>query len=314
MKRWTYILAVIILAALACGLPQGLGDPETLATSVYETLQAAGVEAGAIATTVAQTLEASAGDLPPVDEPLANPDNPFQTGIAEVTLCYPSEMIPPMTLYLENVNTQEVTVVPTVQNQPPMELPLPPGTYVAYAWLPDFAFGGSYSQAVPCGLSVECNDHSLIQFEIMTDQTTSRIEVCDWYGDPGDVPYPPNVDASQLVGAISGNLGYPSSFIPAMTVVATNVDTQQYYYVQTQQNQTTYIIENLPPGMYTVMAYPGTDEQGGGYSMAVLCGLSVECNDHALVPVSVTAGQTVQNADPKDFYADPGTFPPNPAN
>jgi hypothetical protein len=138
--------------------------------------------------------------LPEQDAPDTTPPEPsvvenyYNTGDAVVTLCYPGEMIPPMTIYLENVNTLEVTPYHTVENQPPIALPVPEGTYIAYAWLPDLAGAGSYSQAVPCGLTVDCTDHSLIEFQVVKDQTTPGIEICDWYGTGDEIPYPPDID------------------------------------------------------------------------------------------------------------------------
>ena len=138
------------------------------------------------------------------------PENlPYNTGDVEVGLCFPSEGIPPMIVYLENANTHEVTVVPTVQNQPPMTLAVPEGTYVAYAWLPDFVYGGSYSQSVPCGLSISCNDHSLIQFQVVANQTTTGVEICDWYTDAGDIPFPPGTNLSQYFGSHQREPGLP---------------------------------------------------------------------------------------------------------
>jgi hypothetical protein len=52
-------------------------------------------------------------------------------------------------------------------------------------------------------------------------------------------------------GGISGQLSYPSDFIPPLQVVAfiaTNASV--YYYVDTPQNQSSYTITMLPAGMY----------------------------------------------------------------
>lgn len=312
MKRIGVVLLVLILAGLACSIPSGnLPDAELLATSVAGTVEAAGSEALELATTVAETLQA--GETP---APEATAEDLYQTGTVNGHVCYPSEAIPAMNLYFENVNTAEVTTLPIAENQGEFSAPLPPGTYVAYAWLPDFAFGGSYSEAVPCGLSVSCTDHSLISFEVTTGNETNGIEVCDWYSF-GDVPYPPEAD--NFLGSISGNLGYPSEYIPEMYVVATNVNTNQYYYVLTAINQMEYEIHHLVPGTYHVVAYPRGEgfensDFGGGYSQFVPCGLSVECTDHSLIDVQVLAGQTATDIDPVDFYAPQNAFPPNPAD
>lgn len=61
-----------------------------------------------------------------------------------------------------------------------------PGTYVVYAWLDEGDYGGSYSQAVPCGLGVECQDHSLVLVIVEPGLSAIAVDVCDWYG-----PLPP---------------------------------------------------------------------------------------------------------------------------
>jgi len=43
----------------------------------------------------------------------------------------------------------------------------------------------------------------------------------------------------------------------------------------------------------------------------VPCGLSAGCEDHTLLPIIVIEGQTA-SADPGDWYAPEGTFPPMP--
>jgi hypothetical protein len=115
------------------------------------------------------------------------------------------------------------------------------------------------------------------------------------------------------LGGIAGQLGYPSSFIPSMYVVAFEVGGPNYYYVITNLNDTTYQIDNLPSGDYYVVAYPvDNTTYSGGYSQAVPCGLAANCTDHSLIPFTVTGGQVTQGANPTDFYAPEGTFPPFP--
>jgi hypothetical protein len=116
-------------------------------------------------------------------------------------------------------------------------------------------------------------------------------------------------------GSISGGLGYPSSFIPPLKVVAFRVGSDEFFFVQTQLNQTSYRIENLPEGKYHVVGY-ALNEDGsasglaGGYTQAVLCGLTVECTEHSLVDVVVFDGEESAGADVSDWYG--GTFPPMP--
>ena len=120
-------------------------------------------------------------------------------------------------------------------------------------------------------------------------------------------------------GSISGTLSYPAEGIPAMAIVAYAVGGGQnnYYYVLTQQGASSYQIDNLPVGNYHIVAYTmggGGFPQGlpGGYTAAVPCGLSVNCTDHSLIAVPVSNGLVTGGANPGDWYAPDGTFPPYP--
>ncbi len=104
-------------------------------------------------------------------------------------------------------------------------------------------------------------------------------------------------------GSISGQLNYPADALPAMYVTAYQDGTQNYQYVITQQGQGAYQISNLQPGVYHVIAYTiggGGFPAGlaGGYTQAVPCGLSVNCNDHSLIDVTVTAGHDSSGVNP----------------
>lgn len=128
-----------------------------------------------------------------------------------------------------------------------------------------------------------------------------------------ELPVPPQTNPQAQFGSISGRLMYPSEMIPAQRVVAFDAQSNFFYFVDTAENQSFYRIENLPPGVYTVVAYViGQAGLSGGYSRAVPCGLSADCIDHSLIPVQVQAGQETQNIDPIDWYAPPGSYPPNP--
>lgn len=131
-----------------------------------------------------------------------------------------------------------------------------------------------------------------------------------------------------LNGTITGKLSYPSEFIPPMRVVAFSLTDGKAYFLETAKNQSEYSFD-VPVGTYYVVSYPYEGTAGstgqvnsytlgggpfaGGYTQMVPCGLSTNCDDHSLIPVTVTEGQTAA-ADPGDWYAPEGTFPsmPNP--
>jgi len=213
-------------------------------------------------------------------------------------VCYPSERIPPMTIYIQRTGSNQVTEIPIAQDQTEYQAALEPGTYFAYAWTNNFQAGGAYTYG----------DHSLKPFEVKRGITAENIDICDWYGGPGSVPYPP----SYRSGIISGQLGYPSEFIPPLRVVAFNSTDGTYSWVDTLQNQQYYEIKGLTPGDYRVVAYYRGYNMAGGYTNFVLCGFAPGCNDHSLKSVHIDAGTSAANINPSDWYAPDGTFPPDP--
>ncbi len=112
-------------------------------------------------------------------------------------------------------------------------------------------------------------------------------------------------------GSISGKLSYPSEVIPPLRVVAINTETGEFYSTEVIDNGV-YVLDGVPVGTYHVVAYL-RDKSGsagsGGFSHAVLCGLTVNCTDHSLVDVEVRDGENITEINPADWYAPDGTFP-----
>jgi hypothetical protein len=239
-------------------------------------------------------------------------------------LNYPADRMPPMFVVAYLAGSSHYQSVTTALGQSSYTIPnLAPGTYhvIAYTIGGDgFPAGmaGGYTEAVPCGLATECANHSLIDVDVSAGQTVSDVNVLDWYAPPGSFPpFPgqaslPTATSSIPTGGIAGDLGYPSSFIPAQRVVAFQVGTPSYFYVDTAEGQSHYQLDHVPPGTYHVVAYVHPGGLPGGYSEMVPCGLQASCTDHTLIDVVVTAGQVTTGVDPKDFYAAPGAFPPDP--
>ena len=160
-----------------------------------------------VARAVASTLTAEAPAPTSQVDPAVSPEPAQSQGSVNGRICYPSEPpLPPLTLFFEETNTATIHQLEHTDGTGVYSIDLPQGTYVAYAWREGFELGGAYSAAVPCGLSVNCSDHSLLTFQINAGQTLSDIDICDWYGSPGDVPAPP---------------GEPESVTPSATVTAT---------------------------------------------------------------------------------------------
>lgn len=117
-------------------------------------------------------------------------------------------------------------------------------------------------------------------------------------------------------GSITGKISYPSEVIPPERVVAVNIVTQEMFSTDVI-NQGIYVLTNLPVGTYHVVAYLQDPSQtasshSGGYSQAVLCGLTVNCTDHSLLDVEVKDDVTSTDVNPGDWNAPEGTFPPDP--
>ena len=152
-------------------------------------------------------------------------------------------------------------------------------------------------------------------------ETTEPLKAQSPQADSGQVeptapPTQAPTETALPTGAITGTLNFPAEGIPPMRVVAFSVDAQTWFSVEVNQGNT-FLIENLPAGEYTVVAYPldpNLAGLAGGYSQFVPCGLSVDCSDHSLIPVTVRAGETTADVRPADWYAPEGAFPPDPSN
>lgn len=123
--------------------------------------------------------------------------------------------------------------------------------------------------------------------------------------------------------SISGALGYPSSFVPAMKIclyeyAGPGMIQGPKYCTFTKDNQASFVMSGeIAPSKYVVFAWPANSAPGselaGSFTPAVACGLSVDCKDHAPIPLDVVTDKTVTNVDIRDWYADVGTFPTKPA-
>lgn len=160
-----------------------------------------------------------------------------------------------------------------------------------------------------CGLMEIFDEVVAEATQIIEEQTrTSAATLEAEKGLPTASVTPTQGTPQPATGGISGSLGFPSEYIPPMRVVAFDTNSADYYYVETELNQTHYQLADLPAGTYQVVAYvrdQGPD-MGGGYSAFVTCGMTMACTDHTLLDVFVTAGEVTPDVDPVDFYAIPG--------
>ena len=284
-RRLAFVLALTMLlaAALACAnLPLGTPTPVE------------GLVSGD--TTPTPAAEIPAGGL----------------GTVSGAVCFPGEPpLPSLTLYFQETTTNAVTSFLHEDGTGVYTIDLAPGTYVAWAWSFDLGAGGSYSQAVPCGLNVSCTDHTLIPFAVTAGAATTDIDICDWYGETGDVPTPPGGEEGVVTGTVAGRVCYPSEGIPPMTAYFQDTVTNDVTTLDIALNQGTYSLDLLP-GTYIAYAWLPGFALGGSYSQAVPCGLTVSCTDHSPIPFSVAAGATTSNIDICDWYGGSGSVPMPP--
>jgi hypothetical protein len=315
MKRGGLGALVLCMALLAgCNMPTRTGVPQS-SESTLQTLVAAQLTQVSQQNATATMEPESVSTVQPTqtNQPAPSPSaevTPSVTATITTTpqgdnvqgeICYPGGNIPAMNAYFEETTSHAVVELPIAAGQDHYATLLPPGTYLAYAWLPDFSYGGLYSQAVPCGLKADCKDHQPLPFEVKTGETLQNIDLCDWYAGPYNIPYPPGKEATQITGSISGALDYPAGTAPELHVVAFNVNTHNWYYVVTNPGASTYRIDQLPPGSYQVAGYD-PDGNPGGHADA----------SHNLIDVSVKAGEVTSGVDLNDWHAPPGDFPPDP--
>jgi hypothetical protein len=322
-------LPCLLLLAAACGIAPGTASnntaepPQGLATVVQATFSAM----------TEHPASSPVALLPSATPVVLTPS--ADTGSISGSLTYPADSLPPMYVTAFQVGTKTYRYVITKAGQGTYEIDnLLPGKYNIVAYTVGgngFPVGlaGGYTQAVPCGLATECANHTLIDVPLAAGQSVKGITPGDWNAPAGTFPvFPQQVAVPTTVGtaeatvsaangSITGNLMFPASAIPALRIVASQVGSSTYYYTETMPGDSTYRIDNIPPGTYHVVAYslPGNGFTGGitgGYSQMVPCGLTSSCKDHTLIDVVVTSGELTTGVDPNDYYAPAGTFPPDP--
>jgi len=123
--------------------------------------------------------------------------------------------------------------------------------------------------------------------------------------------------APAFAGSITGGLAFPGDSIPALTVVAVDLDTGRQYSVETRAGQRSYRLD-VAAGRYIVFAVPHgpgvEDEPGeqplrGAYSAFSVCVLSTpdkaeagQCQDHQLLTVEVGDRDIRRRVDLYDWY------------
>jgi hypothetical protein len=143
----------------------------------------------AIATLITATVQL------PASPPVVPSASPAPLGKVSGAICFPSEGIMALTAYFEPTAGGDMVMLEIPAGETGYQVELPEGEYYAYAWgrLPERSLGGSYSQAVACGLDASCTDHSLRAFVVSAESPVVDIDLCDWSGGTGSVPTPPGL-------------------------------------------------------------------------------------------------------------------------
>ena len=189
MKKTYFWLIPLALASLVCNFGRAFPAPAPtpdLSALVNATLTAVAARHLTATPTVAPA-PTEASTIPP------NSDFIPPMGGISGRLSYPADAIPALRVAAFEIKTGEVSYTDLPAGQQIYFFELPVGTYQVVAYvLPTegfpTGFAGGYTQAVPCGLAVECANHNLIPVTVVEAQTTENIDLVDWYAPEGSFP------------------------------------------------------------------------------------------------------------------------------
>jgi hypothetical protein len=161
-------------------------DVNVIVTQTFAALTAQAATQKSAATPPAPTAT-QASSVPAITQPAAT----STTGSISGKLIYPSSSIPAMHVAAYLYGTESYIVITTTAGQSSYEIDgLNPGIYWVIAYtiggggFPDSLPGG-YTKAVPCGLSANCTDHTLIDVIVAAGHITPNVSPEDWYAPQG---------------------------------------------------------------------------------------------------------------------------------
>lgn len=119
-------------------------------------------------------------------------DQTSKIGKITGTLSFPSERIPPLTIFAIRIDNGLSTYysIETAANQAFYTIEVDPGTYNVYAFRDDYAAG--YTRYVTCGMGAYCSDHSPKPVVVRAGKTVKSIHLADWYAPAGTFPARPD--------------------------------------------------------------------------------------------------------------------------
>jgi hypothetical protein len=113
--------------------------------------------------------------------------------------------------------------------------------------------------------------------------------------------------AAAAAGEIEGIVAFPTRLVPSLTVYASEIETSRVHTTQLARGQANFTVE-VPVGRYVVFLAPnepGAPHVYGAFTQYTLCtphDVEGRCEDHALVPVSVTAKAPHAAVTVDDWY------------
>jgi hypothetical protein len=107
---------------------------------------------------------------------------------------------------------------------------------------------------------------------------------------------------------VTGRICFPGSSIPPMVAYFEDAETSVLVELPIAAGQTTYEV-SLEPGTYIAYAWLEDFSRGGLYSRAVPCGMGETCDDHGILPFTVTTTEGLTDIDICDWYAGPFNVP-----
>ncbi len=179
------VVCVLGLFIAGCGAAQMPAATLDVNTIVQQTFEAMTQQAG-------QSQPAATPIAPAATQVVSTPT--LATGNISGNLNYPASSIPAMYVTAYQVGTQNYQFVITMAGQNTFQIDgLNPGTYHVVAYTVGSngfptAMPGGYTKAVPCGLSANCMDHTLIDVTVKAGQTTTDVNPFDWYAPQGTFP------------------------------------------------------------------------------------------------------------------------------
>jgi len=112
--------------------------------------------------------------------------------------------------------------------------------------------------------------------------------------------------AVAVAGTIDGAIAFPAQLVPSMTVYAADLDTLKIHSVQLARGQANFAVE-VPAGRFLVFTAPnepGAPSVYGAHTQYSLCAPrdAGNCEDHSLVPVTITASAPHAAVTIDDWY------------